>query len=67
MFNKTDIQCSSEVGHTNLHKKMISKIVKKKVILAKIKLREAMMVLVFFTDPVSLDTLAEIYKQMYSK
>ena len=29
MFDETDIQWSCEVGHTNLHNKIISKIVKK--------------------------------------
>ena len=37
MFDKTDIQWSSDVGHTNLHKKMISKNCKKRSFIGKIK------------------------------
>ena len=36
MFDKTDIQWSSEVSHTNLHKKIFQKIVKR-VLMAKKK------------------------------
>ena len=55
MFDKTDIQWSSEVSH----KKLISKKCKKNVLLAKVKLF-VMMLVHFFTDPVSSETLAEV-------